>query len=103
MYFDIETIVSLSILVTRYKLTRSGNLIFHTIIEELHANEGYLKNEEIIKKTGKCEKTVSTAIDELRNKNLIDVENKNGKNYYTCIFLEELNEIFIEVCQKEYK
>lgn len=101
MRFDVETIVSLSILLTKYKLTRSGNLIFHTIIKALHANEGYLKNEDIAKRTGKCEKTISSAITELKEKKLIQVDVVNGKNYIICIFIEELCEIYSEVCKRE--
>ena len=58
--------------------------IFHIIIEITNADRGFVSNELLMKKYGKCEKTISSALTNLKKIGLITITIVNGKNFITC-------------------
>ena len=47
--------------------------IFHIIIEITNADRGFVSNELLMKKYGKCEKTISSALTNLKKIGLITI------------------------------
>ena len=85
---DFSISIKISCLLNRLNLMSRDIAIFYIIIEITNADRGFVSNELLMKKYGKCEKTISSALTNLKKIGLITITIVNGKNFITCNLID---------------